>query len=484
MSIKKNLLAGSALCVGSFVSLNAASLNDMADHIDLEGQTVAFADFTGDAQSIGASLTDIYNTYLQSAPDAMPIPLQFEAMFSTLGLDGIEAMAFSSKELENGLMMNRSFSKLMGKRVGLLALYDLGNRPFTAADLAPDSATMAMSGQVNFNVLRDTIVELVVQIMGPMGEGMAQQQLANVMPGTDVTVSEFFDQLSVPMDFIMEQGIKENGEPDINAWMRLQGNGALLDRILPMMAMFGLEAQTTETGVKVDFGPLMEDSPFSLILSNTQDGDLVLYTSEEYNALVMSPDNKLVDTEGYHQVAGKLPGKAAFYTYSKGADLEPMLGALEQSSDVSAYIPVIRKAITFLAGDFMDPSASAVFAADGGVEQVSYASFGYKQVAVAVPALFLGGMGSAMALPAFQKVRASSEEKAVTNNLYQLASAADQYMLEYGVDEVSYEDLGEYFMDGALEPVCGEDYSGMVISNEMEELGITLPDGRYISIDY
>jgi len=484
MNINKNLLAGSALCVGGFLPLSAASLDDVAEYIDLDGQAVAFADFTGDAQEIGASLTDIYNTYLQSAPNAMPIPLQFEALFSTLGIDTVEAVAFSSKEMDNGLMLNRSFTRLMGERVGLTALYDLGNRPFTAAQMAPDTATMVMSGQMNFDELRDTIVNLVVQVMGPMGQGLAQQELMNVLPGTDLTVTELFDELSVPMDFILQQELKETGEPEIQAWMRLQGSGAVLDRLLHMVAMFGIEAETTEMGVKVDFSPLMQDSPVGLILTNTPDGDLILYTSEEYNALVMSSEDKLVDTEAFKKLTAGLPKEAAFYSYNKGTDIAPLLEALGQEPEVAAYVPVIEKAVAFLVGDFMDPSASAVFAVDGGIAQMSYASFSYKQLAVALPTAFFGGLTAAMAIPAFQKVRTNSQEKAVTNNLRQLASAADQYMLEYGVTEVTYEDLGEYFADGALSPVCGEDYSGMVISQDMGELGITLPDGRYISIDF
>ena len=43
------------------------------------------------------------------------------------------------------------------------------------------------------------------------------------------------------------------------------------------------------------------------------------------------------------------------------------------------------------------------------------------------------GMLAALAIPAFQKVRASSQDKAVLNNARQLAAAADQYYLEYGV---------------------------------------------------
>jgi len=46
-----------------------------------------------------------------------------------------------------------------------------------------------------------------------------------------------------------------------------------------------------------------------------------------------------------------------------------------------------------------------------------------------------------MAIPAFQKVRTSSQDKAVLNNARQLAAAADQYFLENGVSSVQQSQL-------------------------------------------
>lgn len=43
------------------------------------------------------------------------------------------------------------------------------------------------------------------------------------------------------------------------------------------------------------------------------------------------------------------------------------------------------------------------------------------------------GMLAALAIPAFQKVRTASQDKAVLNNARQMAAAADSYFLESGV---------------------------------------------------
>src|SRR3954467_12004228 len=51
------------------------------------------------------------------------------------------------------------------------------------------------------------------------------------------------------------------------------------------------------------------------------------------------------------------------------------------------------------------------------------------------------GLLAAMAIPAFQKVRQASQDKAVLNNARQLSAAADQYFLENGVSTVTIGNL-------------------------------------------
>jgi len=51
------------------------------------------------------------------------------------------------------------------------------------------------------------------------------------------------------------------------------------------------------------------------------------------------------------------------------------------------------------------------------------------------------GLLAAMALPAFDRIRRSSQDRAVLNNARQLSSAADQYFLETGMSSVTLGDL-------------------------------------------
>src|ERR1700741_2047481 len=71
------------------------------------------------------------------------------------------------------------------------------------------------------------------------------------------------------------------------------------------------------------------------------------------------------------------------------------------------------------------------------------------------------GLLAAMAIPAFQKVRQSSQDKAVLNNARQLSAAADQYFLENGVSTVVSAGLvGATNYVKAINTVAGETYPG------------------------
>ena len=83
---------------------------------------------------------------------------------------------------------------------------------------------------------------------------------------------------------------------------------------------------------------------------------------------------------------------------------------------------------------------------------------GFTLVEIMIVVVIIGLL-AAMAIPAFQKVRTSSQDKAVLNNARQLAAAADQYYLENGVSTVSQGSLvGVTSYVKALNLVANESY--------------------------
>ena len=83
---------------------------------------------------------------------------------------------------------------------------------------------------------------------------------------------------------------------------------------------------------------------------------------------------------------------------------------------------------------------------------------GFTLVEIMIVVVIIGLL-AAMAIPAFQKVRASSQDKTVLNNMRQLGGAADQYFLEFGTSSARLTALvGSSNYIKALNTVANESY--------------------------
>ena len=92
------------------------------------------------------------------------------------------------------------------------------------------------------------------------------------------------------------------------------------------------------------------------------------------------------------------------------------------------------------------------------MKNIQKSTKGFTLVEIMIVVVIIGLL-AAMAIPAFQKVRTNSQDKAVLNNARQLSGASDQYYLENGVSSVILSDLiGPTTYVKALNSVANETY--------------------------
>ena len=474
-----------SLCAATFPTLSAsANFKEAQPYIDLDGSLVGYIDFAGDGAEIGTALNGIYQQLLTASPEIPPIPVDFSQLIETLGFGSLKSMAISSKAVEPGLYRNRSVALMQAEPTGLFALYDTEPLSFSAAALAPADATTALTASLNLAPLRDTTIQVLQQIMGPMGESMVQQQLTQVIPQTDISYNEAIDLLSGRWDAFWYQSYREDFQQDVKFWVAIEGAGSVLPRLRTLAEEMGVAFIEDDTTLKANFSALLgPDAPIGLFLEAPKpSGELIVYSHSDWTPHSEGP--RLIDQATFKNLADRLPTEGIAFSYSQGADIEPLLAVLDTMPETAKYRAVSESAIDFLIGGFLAPNMSVATFENGHWVNDQYAGYSTKQIITAMPAFVAGGLGAAMAIPAYQKVSKTSQQKAVQNNLRQIAAAAQQYFLENGASEVHIDELtGDNGYIRALTPVAGESYQGMIL-RQGEPISITLGDGTVVTQDF
>lgn len=465
----------------------------VTDHLELGGTVYGYVDIDGDVERLAVTLRDIASQALavQQPMAAAMLPKDLAPLFADLGLTDVKALGLSSVPDANGGFRNRVFLYTPGGRHGFFAGLGGPAAPYATPALVSADTDFVYESDVDLAAVYGAIRAVIVRVAGEPMANVAEAKLKEVDPKLGVAPFDLLQNAKGRVSIALRIDESRTFEPQPGVGLpvsdfliRVEGLGGVIDTLatkaglprevradgsvsfaLPpafppalgwapeFVVAGGVATISTGEAMRLMAGAatLAEDATFTKALAQVgETGNGLMYVSPR----VVSVARGLIN-----EAAAKMPPEA-------------QLGL----SRLAAWLPA--EGVTLISTRQNLP--------DGILFRSQWDSSLKASLVMANPGVVVtSGMLAAMAIPAFQKVRATSQEKAVLNNLRQLSAARDQYFLETGKTTCTYDDLvgpetEKYIRE--LKPVAGEDYTALVFK-QGKPLVVTLKDGREVSVD-
>lgn len=460
----------------------------VSKQLELGGTLYGYAEVDGDVLKLAGTAQDVLQQMAKTQPEVAPWAKQdFASLLRTLGLDDIKAAGVSSVPDGTGFFRNRAFFYTPEGRHGLLA--GLGEKagPFGHLELAPADADLYAETEIDLKVMYDTVKKIVTQTSGqPASDNM---DTAIRQAGEKATLS-FLDLIyglkghaALVVKFDEEKTITIGGGmgaiPKFSLLVAIDGIAA------PVAASLDKEKQfvATQEGARRIYR-LVQPLPVAEIqpVFATEGRTLYFATTEAFLTECLTAKQGLAQDAAFRAALEHVGTEGNGLTYVTPR----FFRRLRQIETLNPNLPEQPRSVVHMIAKALPAPARPMVAVrtnlPDGILVRSYWNRSLKQdvAAVAIYNPITIGLLSAMAIPAFQKVRDSSQEKAVLNNLRQFAAAGDQYCLENGVSTATYSDLvGPDRYIKRMVSVAGENYRALRYV-QGEPLRVKLPNGKVV----
>lgn len=443
-------------------------------HLELGGTVYGYVDIDGDAAKLSTGLSQLLERIAEGQPQIAPFVKQdYPALFELLGFNDVKALGVSSVPDGTGFFRNTAFFYTPQQRHGLLAGLGGAPAPLARLNLAPADADLYAESEVDLAEVYKAVKAVVAKVGGETTSNLMEAQLKKAgeaaafslyglvtgWKGHSAIVLRLDPQSTItlpvqPQPFTM---------PTPSLLLCFEG---IAPAVEPALAKAPMLQSREENGVKIYSSkmplPLQGIAPVLAVRGTT----LYVATTAAFLQECLATTGRLTDTEPFKQALAPLGREGNGLTYVSPR----VFTTLKKFGELNPNLPKETKGIVdFWMQQMPHPDRPLVSVRTNlpdGVLVRSYWNRSMKQdvamLAVYNPVTI--GFLAAMAIPAFQKVRTSSQEKAVMNNLRQLAAAADQYYLENGKDAATFDDLvgpeeNKYIK--RIQPVGGEEYRSL-----------------------
>lgn len=457
--------------------------------LELGGTLYGYVDVEGDVQKVMTVLQGIMGMVAEQQPQAaFAAQLDFQGLAATLGLTDIKAVGLSSVPEGDGFFRNRAFFYTGGERHGLMAALGGKPAPFKHVKLAPADAAFYGEAELDVSAVYKTIKQVVGKIAGePAGDQLEQQ----LKKAGDAAALSFLDLIyglkgrsAIVMRVDAEKTFRTPGPqglvlPQFQLLLTVDGVGQVIEPSLANLPMLRRSESGTQHIYALAQRMPIEGLQPALVIDGTQ---LYFTTSLDFLKECRELKSGLEQAPEFQKALAQVGKEGNGLTYVS----PKFFDQIRRIESLNPNLPPDAKPIfAYLAKNLPTPDRPLIanrINLDDGILIRAHMNRSFKQD-IAAAAVYPAGMMAAMAIPAFQKTRSASQEKAVLNNLRMLAAAADQYYLENGVTKATYDQLvGPDKYVKLIAPVMGENYRRLVFE-QGKPLIVRLPDGREVRYD-
>ncbi len=439
-------------------------------HLDLGGPVFLFADTKGDPKRVADALLDMARAtaHLPGADPAMRnLPANLDPYLADLGLENIHALGISSR-VDGAGFVNRSFLYTPGGPKGLGLAFGSTNKPFVAPRIAPAGTLAVAEGVFEADKLVAVIRAVAGHAVGDaQGRAQIDKLLATQVPNAPYTVAKLLERLSgralVGLQARTGESVTVSGKltlPALDLTVVLDDRAALFDEIAALAGMAGAngpveigeDADTRHIRLKAAPAPqLARYRP--VIALHKATGRVFITTNPATLAEWTAAAGKLADDAAFKAAAAGLAADGTSLTYVSpeiGGVIDTILAAAEPTVRTPEDRQMFAVWKSIIAGATIRGAtglcAVSRLEADGYYSEsrspYSEKPNAYLWAAKGSAGTVVGvGLVSALAIPAFKKVRNNAIEKTLLNDARQLSSAAAQRMSENNATTVTLKDL-------------------------------------------
>lgn len=459
--------------------------------LELGGTLYAYADVDGDALAFAGNVQALVRQIAMAQPKAAAFAKQdFKALFTEIGLNDVKAIGLSSVREAGGTFRNRAFLYTPEGRHGIFAVF--GGQPgrFVGARLAPPDTDFYGEHEFDVTALYDTVKSVIAKVNGPDAAAGFEEQVKKVGAKAMFSLLDLIEGLNGRVTIIIRldpvrnvavSGANPVNVPAFSALVMVDGIGPVVERAL---AARTADLEASQEGTRRLFTykgtPPVEGLRYVLAVDGKT---LYAASSAEFLRECIQRKEGLDTTPSFSSALAALGPEGNGLTWISPRFISRLrdLGAIN-----SQVNPQVRRVFDNFALNLPEVSQPLLSVRTNLPDGILIRSSWNRSLKADIAMFTIYnpvtvGLLAAMAIPAFEKVRANSQTLAVYNNLRMLSAAADQYYLENGVSSTDFGSLvGPNRLIKSVTPVAGEDYRLLTFRQGLP-LTVRLQDGRVIS---